>query len=171
MITENIFDIPAVAHFDVQKGRSAIIGGRVRSLLENTTPHDTDIYYFNEDAYFTIIETLDAELTFKAEYITIHKVTGYKYPIELIFEPAKKSVQDCIDLAEFDICAGCYSEGKFFSPPGLKKAVVRRCMRFLQTKYPDISMDRLRKYLEYGYSLINPLDIEKMLDTNTAHFA
>ncbi len=158
----NIFYLPEIVYKHVQEGVSAVVGGPVRAYFEKKKPSDIDVYYFDNIAYKQAIKNLKATEIFHTDYITIYVVNGYKYPIELIFEPRKKSVEDCIKFAEFDICAGCYSKGKFIFTHGFRQAILKKHMRFLRTNYPEITKERLLKYSTYGYS-ISDEDVHRIL--------
>ena len=74
----------------------------------------------------------------------IHTVPGQAVKIDLVFESACTSAEQCTMHADFDIAGGVYSLGEFHFPEGYQLAIKRKVMRFLQTRHPASSYWRFR---------------------------
>jgi hypothetical protein len=143
-----LHSLPSPLTKTVEEGKAAIVGGAVRAYFENNPPRDIDIFFFDRERYETLITKFEVEK--KAE--GIHTIHNHDPPIDLIFEEECRSVQDCIEQADFDIAAGCYSEGKFFLPDGYEKAIADRKMTLKNLLYPQACFERFMRYKRYGYS-------------------
>ena len=148
----NIFNIPEAVHRQIQNGCAAVVGGAIRSKIEGTSPHDIDVYFFDKEKYTSVVAQTGAKIKYRDKDITIFIIPGL-CPIELIYEYEKKSIEDCIGLADFNIASGCFYCGEFILPNEYTESVRQREMVFLKALYPHITLQRLWKYLQYGYTI------------------
>jgi hypothetical protein len=152
------FDIPEILGEAVETGKAAIVGGAIRSYYENTQPRDIDIFFFDRERYETLITQF--EVVKKAE--GVYTITDHDPPIDLIFEEECTSLQDCMEQADFDIAAGCYSNGKFTLPDGYETAIADKKMKLKNVIYPQACFERFMRYKRYGYTCTAE-DVKKIL--------
>lgn len=134
-----------------------IAGGAITSIFNNLPINDIDLYFRSEEHAIEFME--DA---FSSSYITSHTnkattMTGLSgKDVQAIHFDYFESTEDIFNSFDYTITCGayCFKEDKFFLHEDFLKHNSQRILKFNpNTAYPIISLLRIKKYDERGYTI------------------
>lgn len=138
-----------------------IAGGAITSVFTGKEINDIDVYFPSKEAFSNVMaEIYDGSVTFGEAHLC--HVTDKSIllqsegqDVQFIVFKFFDSIQDIFDSFDFTAVMGAYSfkEKKFYFHPDFMKHNAQRFLKFNKgTDYPLISMLRVDKYRERGYS-------------------
>lgn len=138
-----------------------IAGGAITSVFTGKEINDIDVYFPNKEAFSNVMASIyDNDVSFGDAHIC--HITDKSLLLQSDGEDVQfivfkffDSVQEIFDSFDFTAVMGAYSfaEKKFYLHPEFLKHNSQRFLSFNQgTDYPLISMLRVDKYRERGYS-------------------
>jgi hypothetical protein len=138
-----------------------IAGGAVTSVFTGKEINDIDVYFPSKEAFSEVMgEIYDGSVTFGNAHvchITNKSLLLQSDGQDVQFSVFKffDSVEDIFESFDFTAVMGAYSlaEKKFYLHPEFMKHNAQRFLKFNKgTRYPLISMLRVDKYRERGYT-------------------
>lgn len=138
-----------------------IAGGAITSVFTGKEINDIDVYFPSKEAFSSVMaEIYDAEVSFGEAHvchITNKSLLLQSDGQDVQFSVFKffDSVEDIFESFDFTAVMGAYSfaEKKFYFHPEFMKHNAQRFLKFNKgTRYPLISMLRVDKYRERGYT-------------------
>lgn len=138
-----------------------VAGGAITSLMTNSEINDVDIYFRNKESAVNFIEEIwddgngwVVSHTNKATAITHDDIT-----IQLIHFDYFESPKEIFDKFDYTVCMGCYDfkTKEFILHNDFLKHNSQRLLKYNhKTAFPIISLLRVQKYNNKGYSISKP---------------
>lgn len=145
----------------LKEHKAYIAGGTVTSLFSSNPVNDIDLYFRNEESLAELIEEIydDGDdwvnaLTSKALLVRVEdkelQMIHFKY-----FEKA----EDIFDTFDYTVCMGAFDfeTEQFVLHEDFLKHNAQRILKFNKnTDFPIVSLLRVQKYKDKGYSITKP---------------
>lgn len=145
------------------KGQKCYVaGGTITSLFCNREINDIDIYFKSEEAFVDFVGSIWEERTGwvvastdKATLVKSSKYNEYQM-IHFKFFP---KAEDIFETFDFTVCMGAFdfeSEAFHFHPDFMQHNSQRILKYNKDTAYPIVSLLRVQKYKDKGYTISKP---------------
>jgi len=144
----------------LKKHNAFVAGGAITSLFCNREINDVDVYFRNEDSLINFLtDNWDSRM-----WVVSHtkKATLFTYDrtkIQLIHFRYFNNPQEIFDTFDFTVCMGCFdfSTEEFVLHEDFLKHNSQRLLKFnSSTTFPIVSLLRVQKYKEKGYTISKP---------------
>jgi hypothetical protein len=144
----------------LKKHNAFVAGGVITSLFCNREINDIDVYFRNEDSLINFL----TDIWNNGMWVVSHtkKATLFIYDrtkIQLIHFRYFNNPQEIFDTFDFTVCMGCFdfSTEEFVLHEDFLKHNSQRLLKFnSSTAFPIVSLLRVQKYQEKGYTISKP---------------
>lgn len=147
---------------DLLSKRSAYLaGGAIRSVYTSARINDYDIYFTDEDGYYSTNEHIKSIDVFqflgRTDNAITYKNTANEKLYQLIIgDSFIGSPEDIMSKFDFTICQGAYNfktQEVILSDKFLEHNSQKRLVYTMASSYPLSSLVRMKKYIKYGYEI------------------
>lgn len=144
----------------LKKHKAFIAGGTITSLFCNREINDIDVYFRNEEAAINFV----SEIWDDQKWVVSHtkKATQILYDdvnVQIIHFQYFNTAEDIFNTFDFTVCMGCFdfSTEEFVLHPDFLKHNSQRILKFnSETAFPIVSLLRVQKYEDKGYTISKP---------------
>lgn len=136
---------------------SVIAGGAITSICSNTSINDYDIYSPDLESYSKILDKFK-EFGYRASFETDNSTSLFKdgLKVQLIKTYYISDIEHIINKFDFTVCTAGYffdTEEFVFHKDFFKDLAAKRLVINPKTVYPISTLNRVRKYIDKGYSI------------------
>ncbi|MGM1044765.1 MAG: hypothetical protein ACQEXX_01325 [Bacillota bacterium] len=145
----------------LKEHKAYIAGGTITSLFSNRPINDIDLYFRDEGSMIEFVEEIYDDnsdwvnvLTSKALLVRIED-----NDVQMIHFRYFKDATEIFDTFDFTVCMGAFDfeSEKFFLHEDFLKHNSQRILKFnKKTAFPIVSLLRVQKYKEKGYTISKP---------------
>lgn len=130
-------------------------GGAISSIVTGREIRDIDLYFTDLDTFTDFLE-MSIPLSISDKAILLVPKNSSNPPIQMIFDRFYDNTRQIFGTFDFTVCMGAYdfSDRAFYKAARFIEDNLSRTLRFNRlTPYPIMSMLRVDKYQEYGYTI------------------
>ncbi|ALS22086.1 hypothetical protein IJ22_17120 [Paenibacillus naphthalenovorans] len=144
---------------ELKEYKCFIAGGTITSLFCNREINDIDVYFRDEESLIQFIEDSWSSgwVITNTKKATLVKFQGKD--VQLIHFDYFKNAQEIFDTFDFTVCMGAFdfADEKFYLHNDFLKHNSQRILIFNKnTSYPIVSLLRVQKYKDKGYTISKP---------------